>query len=103
MTIDINDKQSEKLHPPIFVNRDTLSNVIASSCLQLRKHDAPMISTFRGMVIDFNEQFAKQNAPINFKNALLSNVIFLSWQHFSKHNFPRISTFRGMQTDSNRQ
>jgi hypothetical protein len=66
------------------------------------KADPAMKSTFRGMQIDFNEQFEKHEFSIRINRDSLSNVIDSSFDQ-AKQDFGRISTFRGMQIDLNEQ
>jgi predicted CopG family antitoxin len=55
----------------------------------------PSISTFRGMQIDFNEQFWKQESSIRVSRESFSKVINSTYDR-KKHNLPSISIFRGM-------
>jgi hypothetical protein len=64
------------------------------------KADPAMKSTFRGMYIDFNEQFQKQKPLIRINRDSFSNVIDSSFEP-AKQDFGRISTFREMMIDFN--
>jgi hypothetical protein len=61
-----------------------------------------MISTFRGMQIDFNEQFPKHQSSIRVSRDSISNVIEAGLES-QKHYFPMISTFRRIHIDFNEQ
>jgi hypothetical protein len=106
MQIDFNE-QFEKHESSIRLSCDSLSNVIDSSGFGFQfvspaKHDFARISTFRGIQIDFNEQFEKHESSIRFSRDSFSNVIDSTFES-AKHDFARSSTFRGIQIDFNEQ
>jgi hypothetical protein len=86
----------------IRASRHSLSNVTVPIFVQAESHDLGKIPIWRGMQIDFNEQFAKHQSSIRVRRDSLSNVIDSSFDS-AKHDFERISTFRGMQIDFNEQ
>jgi hypothetical protein len=64
--------------------------------LQPMNADTTMNSTFRGIQIDFSEQYKKHKSSIRVRRDLFSNVSDSSFDS-EQHTFGRISTFRGMQ------
>jgi hypothetical protein len=58
------------------------------------------MATFRGMLINFNDDIEKHDPSICVSREPLSNVID-SIPHSAKHDSPSISSFRGMKINLN--
>jgi hypothetical protein len=64
----------ENAEDSIRFNCELDSNEIDENDSQIEKHDFARISRFRGMQIDFNEQFEKHDSSIRVKRDSLSNI-----------------------------
>jgi hypothetical protein len=66
--------------------------------IDAEKHDLQRISTFRGMQIDFIDQFKKHESSIRVSRDSFSNVIDSSFDS-ENHHLPRISLSFGITKD----